>query len=423
MSPVLRLFEGYGIELEYAIVDRDDLRVRPLCAELLEALALAADPGATHDETDEVSLGDVACSNELAAHVVELKTDGPTPDIERSLPAFESAITRVDRVLEQHGAMLLPSAMHPTMDPSTELRLWSRGQRSVYAAYDRIFGCQGHGWANLQSCHLNLPFCGDDELDRLHAAVRAVLALLPALAASSPVVHGRLTGALDQRLVFYASNQRRLPSIIGRIVPESIRSMAEYEATILAPMYREIAPLDPQGVLAHEWLNSRGAIARFDRNAIEIRVLDVQEAPVADLAIARLVSQTLQALVLERWVELDTLRGLDTDALRAVFDHTVQRADRALVTDAELLRVFGFSATPIEAGEIWHALAATLSPASAIPGPLDEALRVITQQGCLARRICDALGPDPSEARVKEIYRELSQCLVQGRSFQAGRSP
>ena len=43
-------------------------------------------------------------------------------------------------------------------------------------------------------------------------------------------------------------------------------------------------------------MNSRGAIARFDRNAIEIRVIDVQECPKADLAIAIFIqgySQTM----------------------------------------------------------------------------------------------------------------------------------
>ena len=50
-------------------------------------------------------------------------------------------------------------------------------------------------------------------------------------------------------------------------------------------MYDDIAPLDPDAVLQHEWLNARGAIARFDRNTIELRVLDVQECPRADLAI------------------------------------------------------------------------------------------------------------------------------------------
>ncbi|HAL85576.1 MAG TPA: hypothetical protein DCM31_01010, partial [Deferribacteraceae bacterium] len=37
-------------------------------------------------------------------------------------------------------------------------------------------------------------------------------------------------------------------------------------------MYRDIAPYDPECILQEEWLNSRGAIARFDRKAIEIRL-------------------------------------------------------------------------------------------------------------------------------------------------------
>lgn len=416
MSRVLHLFEGYGVELEYAIVDRDDLRVRPICAELLEVLTGVDDAGAPSEDIDEIVLGDVACSNELAAHVVELKTAGPAPAIAGCLAEFERAVARLNAALADHGAMLLPTGMHPMMDPAAELRLWSRGQRSVYAAYDRIFGCQGHGWANLQSCHLNLPFCGDEELDRLHVAVRAVLPLLPALAASSPVVEGRVAGALDQRLVFYADNQRRLPSIIGQIVPEPIRSRADYEATILAPMYREIAPLDPQGVLAHEWLNSRGAIARFERDALEIRVLDVQEAPVADLAIARLVAKTVQSLVDERWVDLETVRALDTHALREVFDDTIRQGDRALVTEAALLRVFGL-ATPLEARELWAAVAGTVRDSAEEHGPLDDAVRVILEHGCLSRRLLDVLGPSPSRARIAEVYRELSRCLAEGRSF------
>ena len=416
MSEVLHLFEGYGIELEYAIVDRHDLTVRPLCPQILDALvrATGAQPA---DDLDEIELGAVACSNELAAHVVELKTNGPTPRIEAALPGFEQAVVRVDAILAEHGAMLLPTAMHPTMDPSTELTLWSRGQRTVYAAYDRIFGCRGHGWANLQSCHLNLPFAGDDELDRLHAAVRAVLPLLPALAASSPLVEGALGDVLDRRLAFYADNQRRLPSIIGQIVPEPIRSRADYEQTILAPMYREIAPFDPQGVLAHEWLNSRGAIARFERSALEIRVLDVQEAPVADLAIARLVSRTVHALVDEHGGVLDPLRALDTGALRRVFDDTTRAGDRAVVSDAALLRVLGVARPRLEAGELWATLAERVQQSDSSSARLDEALRVILHEGCLARRIVTALRGTPSPEAITGVYRELARCLLEGRSF------
>jgi glutamate---cysteine ligase / carboxylate-amine ligase len=416
MSNPLHLFEGYGIELEYAIVDRDTLAARPICAELMDAL-IRVTGDTPSDELDEIELDEIGCSNELAAHVVELKTAGPTPAIATALPAFERAVTRLDAMLAEHGAMLLPTAMHPTMDPSRELRLWSRGQRSVYAAYDRIFGCRGHGWANLQSCHLNLPFAGDAELDRLHAAVRAVLPLLPALAASSPVVEGRVGAAVDGRLVFYAENQRRLPSIIGNIVPEPIRSREDYEQVILAPMFREIAPLDPDGVLAHEWLNSRGAIARFERSAIEIRVLDVQEAPVADLAIACLVSRTVQALVHERWVDVEELRALDTGALRRVFDATVQDGDRAIISDAELLRVLGLPGTPCEAGEVWRRVAERVHDPLLCSGGLSDALQVILDEGCLARRILHALGPSPSREHIADVYRRLAQCLVEGRLF------
>ena len=50
----------------------------------------------------------------------------------------------------------------------------------MYEAYDRIFDCRGHGWANLQAVHLNLPFSGDEEFGRLHAAIRLVLPIMPA---------------------------------------------------------------------------------------------------------------------------------------------------------------------------------------------------------------------------------------------------
>ena len=79
----------------------------------------------------------------------------------------------------------------PWMDPERELRLWPHEHSDIYRAFDRIFGCRGHGWANLQSTHLNLPFRGDDEFVLLHDAVRLVLPLVPALAAASPVIDGR----------------------------------------------------------------------------------------------------------------------------------------------------------------------------------------------------------------------------------------
>ena len=52
------------------------------------------------------------------------------------------------------------------------------------------------------------------------------------------------------------------------------------------------------------WVNSRGATARFDRGTIEIRLLDIQECPAADLAIITLIIQVLKWLVSEEGIKL-----------------------------------------------------------------------------------------------------------------------
>jgi carboxylate-amine ligase len=284
-----------------------------------------------------------------------------------------------------------------------------------------VFGTQGHGWVNLQSCHVNLPFCGDEEFGRLHAAVRAVLPLLPALAASSPVFEGKLAAVADMRLEVYRGNQRRIPSIIGKVVPEPVWTRADYERDVLAPMYRDIAPLDPDGELQDEWLNSRGAIARFDRDAIEIRVLDTQERPAADLAIAALVSAVTRALVEERFVPLAELQALATDPLAELFVAAVRSAERTTIEHVPLLRALGWEGSAVSAGELWGSLVAKLWPAeSAVPRRFRDAIAVILRKGTLSRRIRDRLGDAPTRAAIDDVWHELAACLVEDRAF-AGR--
>ena len=98
------------------------------------------------------------------------------------------------------------------------------------------------------------------------------------------------------RLEVYRNSQQCIPSITGYVIPETVGSYQSYQEQVLQPMYQDIAPRDPRGVLRHEWLNSRGAIARFDRHAIEIRVADAQECPLADVAIAAAVSAAVESL-------------------------------------------------------------------------------------------------------------------------------
>ena len=64
---------------------------------------------------------------------------------------------------------------------------------------------------------------------------------MPAIAASSPVLEGRVTGVLDNRLNVYRRICARIPSVTGRVIPETVRSEAEYREQILAPMYGAFA--------------------------------------------------------------------------------------------------------------------------------------------------------------------------------------
>jgi hypothetical protein len=410
VNDTLGLFEGYGVEIEYMIVDRGTLAVRPLC----DRVIAAQNGGAIESE---IEVGPLCWSNELVLHVIELKTNGPVAALAGVEGHFLEQVRRIDGLLEPLGAMLLPSGMHPFMDPDTETVLWPHEYGEVYQAYDRIFGCRGHGWSNLQSVHLNLPFRGDEEFGRLHAAIRVLLPILPALSASSPVMDGRVTGLCDTRLQVYRHNQKRVPILTGQVVPEPVFTRAEYEGELLGALYRAVAPLDPEGTLQHEWINSRGAIARFERDAIEIRVLDVQETPAADFAVLTAVSSVLQRLADGRAADLDAQRGWGVEPLARIFQDVVRDGDRAVVADREYLRLFGLSGAACTAGELWRHL---LDPWPSAPPAVDAALRGLLDHGCLARRLAGALGPDPDRDRLRAVYAELASCLPHGRTFRMG---
>ena len=399
-----RLFEVTGIELEYMIVDRETLAPRPI-ADLL----LGPD--------GELDLGPISASNELVMHVVELKTSAPVPTLAGVAEKFQTAVDQVNARLEPHGAMLLSSAMHPFMNPYTETRLWPHGHHEIYATFDRIFDCRGHGWANLQSMHINLPFEGDAEFGRLHAAIRALLPILPALAASSPIADGAPTGLMDTRLEHYRTNAARVPSLSGALVPEALAqgTRAEYEREILGRIYRDLAPHDPEGILRHEWVNARGAIARFDRSAIEIRVLDVGECPAADVAIAQAVIAVVRALCDERLSSYTEQCKLATPPLANLLRDVIRDAERARVRDAALLHVLGFPGRASDAptaSDVWqHLIETTLGDA---PEHLITRARldVILREGPLARRLLAA-----GDARA--AYRTLAQSLAESRAFRA----
>lgn len=406
-SPTLRAFTGYGVELEYMIVDRQTLSVLPVADELLRQAAGAY--------VEEVKRGKFGWSNELALHVVELKNAHPDPALEPLPAAFQSEVMAINQLLESLDARLMPTAMHPWMEPFAETKLWPHDDAFIYQTYDRIFGCKAHGWANLQSMQLNLPFAGDAEFSRLHAAIRLVLPIIPALAASSPFAEGRPTGFMDFRMESYRTHQAKVLSTIDQVIPDTVTCRAEYRSKIMAPIYRDIVPFDPDGVLRHEWINARGAIPRFDRNAIEIRVIDLQECPQADLAIAAVTSAVIQALYHAEWSSLALQQAFGTDALVTILHACIREAEQAVIDDAGYLQLLGFPDRQCTAGELWRHLVEAM-PAHG-SGHWHEPLRVMLERGPLARRIVRAVGPDGPKERLQAVYRELCDCLEAGRMF------
>lgn len=407
------LFRKFGIELEYMLVREDTLDVAPIADRILERQAGTI--------TNEVERGIMAWSNELALHVIEIKNSGPVPDLPGLLEKLQKEVEEISRLAAKEGAMLLPTAMHPWMDPHRETSLWPHGNRDIYNTYNRIFNCQGHGWSNVQSTHLNLGFTTDEGFGRLHAAIRVLLPILPALAASSPAAEGALTGLLDTRLQYYRFNQQRIPFITGQVIPEPVFSESGYEQEIYQPLRRDIAPCDPDGVLEPEWLNSRGAIARFDRNAIEIRVLDIQECPLADISLAVLICAALKGLTAERWSGLKEQKAAHTDCLAEIFVKTVKDGEQTVLDAPAYLRLFDKKGNgAMTAGELWQELAADcLSELAGAGHHIQQAVETMLAQGTLSRRIIRALGNRPDRERFLEVYRELGQCLAHGRLFPA----
>lgn len=404
-------FEAYGLELEYMLVSEDTLDVLPIADAVFELAGAAPGSG-------DLERGALGWSNELVRHVVELKNVEPCGLAELT-GRFQPEIAHFNGVLAARGARLMPGGMHPWMDPAVETQLWPHGNAAIYQAYDRIFGCRAHGWANLQSSHINLPFASDEEFARLHAAVRAILPLIPALAASSPYAQGRAPGPLDYRMVVYRTNSQRVPSLTGAVVPDTVASRREYEEKLLRPMYRDIAPFDPGSVLQHEWLNSHGAIARFSRNAIEIRVMDAQECPLADVALAALIVDVVQELYKGRYGPLARLQSLPTPLLSGVLDSCIAQAESAYIAEPEYLRVFGAPRSGMEARALWWRIAEDLEAAGAQHhGLWAGPVHFVLERGTLARRLIDALGPQPDRAAMRAVYRELSECLAAGRMFE-----
>ncbi|OYP31143.1 glutamate-cysteine ligase family protein [Rhodopirellula sp. MGV] len=408
----LKLFEAFGIELEYMLVGPQTLAVRPMADSFLARLSDGRVEG-------EVERGDVSWSNELALHVLELKATQPTADLPGLVRSFQGAIASVQSELDRCQLRLLPTAMHPTMEPRTDVVLWPHEYHEVYDAFDKKFDCHSHGWGNVQSVHLNLPFDGDAEFERLHTAIRLVLPLLPALAASSPVVDGRETGLADTRLHHYVRHCNEMPCLMGEVIPEPLRNQDEYDSVVYQPIRDALQLAGWSESMRPEFLNARGAIARFDRGSIEIRVMDVQEFPEADVAICAAVVALLKLMTSEHWQSMEQQFAVPTKTLRHIFDDVIVDGEKTVLDDAQFLACFGCQKSTVTAVDLWRDLLEQIRESDETVAELFAPLQTILDHGTLSTRIRRVFRRTFDQADIAGIYQGLARCLLQGKSYVA----
>jgi hypothetical protein len=390
------------------LVDGASLDAAPAADQLLEAAAGAS--------TEQFANGDILWRNSLALHVIGFECEPPRRTLAGLTEAFAANVRLGNDKLGRDGLRLMPTAMHPRMDPS-DARLWPHGTRGVYDTLDRIFSCKRHGWANSLKSTLELPFAGDEEFARLHAAIRFLLPILPGLAASSPIVEGERNGILDNRLVASRGNCARIPSVAGEIVPEPVGSIGEYQERVLEPMYRELEPHDPEGVLRHEWVNARGAIARLDRLGLEIRILDMQEAPAMDVAYAALIVEVLKLLCAERWLDAAGMNRRRTAELGTLLDLAARQGEGLAIGDKPYLQAFGLRGSATELKGLWEHLIETVAARGSLAPDDARLLEHYLRHGTLATRISKAVGLLPTRAKLARVYEELCEALAEAKPF------
>lgn len=406
MGKKYHLFEVFGIELEYMVVQKSSLKVTPIVDQLLTKK--------NGSLTSDIENGEIAWSNELVAHVIEIKTNGPTANLNDLSTHFHKNVVEMNAILQNLDAQLLPTAAHPLMNPNTDTQLWKHSYSEVYELYNRIFNCKGHGWSNVQSTHINLPFYNDEEFEKLHAAVRIILALIPGLCASSPILEGKKTGFKDTRLEYYKTNQKEIPEMTGKVIPENVFTKKDYYTTIFEPIQKAIKPFDTNNLLDHHFLNSRGAISRFDRNAIEIRLVDIQECPKADIAICTLIIEVLKMLVNEELSDLKTQKSWDKAPLFAILNNAIIHGEKTEIINLDYLQLFGIKEN-CTMQQLWQHLFGLVKNEISIE--YQKALKIILTQGTLATRIENSLQEDFSNDDLLKTYQKLANCLQNNQLF------
>ena len=143
-----KTLEVMGPEHEFSLVD-EGLKPLPIADKVIK--------GYCGKTVNFVEHRDFTFGKELQLHVMELKANEPF----NSPPFFEEAmqkgVSELSSFVDKYDASLLGTGMHPLLKLN-ETAIWSHRHRKIYEEYAKVFNLKQHGWLNIQSFHLNLPY-------------------------------------------------------------------------------------------------------------------------------------------------------------------------------------------------------------------------------------------------------------------------
>ena len=277
-----------GPEHEYSLVNKD-LKILPISDKIIKEHCGKI--------INFIELPNFTFGKELQLHVMEIKANQPFKTPIEFEETMQIAVATLNQIVKKHGAMLLGTGMHPLLKLK-DTAIWPHYHKKIYQQYGKIFNLNQHGWLNIQSFHLNLPYQKEADAIQTHNQLANLCAYLPAITASSPIFEGKTGPDIDNRLQFYKDNQKEVPSVAGEVIPEYVSSLSQYKRDVIERYSEDLESAGADKTLLHrEWVNSRGVIFRFDRCALEIRVMDEQECIKSDVALACFVRAALRGLI------------------------------------------------------------------------------------------------------------------------------
>jgi gamma-glutamyl:cysteine ligase YbdK (ATP-grasp superfamily) len=389
--------EVLGPENEFSIVD-EDLKPLPIADKVIKDYCGKI--------VNFVEQEDFTFGKELQLHVMELKANTPFESPQRFEETMQKGVVRLTGILEKHDAALLGTGMHPVLSLD-ETNIWPHRHKTIYEEYGRIFNLKQHGWLNIQSFHLNLPFSNEDDGIQLHNQLANLCPYLPAISASSPIYEGKEGTYVDNRLWFYKTNQAEVPSVSGDIVPEYTASFNRYKEEVISKYSHDLAMAGAgKTLLFKEWVNSRGVIFRFDRRAIEIRVMDEQECIKSDVAVSCFIRAALRGM-LEQQTELlshdilvSDFNSIISDGLNAMVLHPSGKTAREVCW--HFFRLASNNATEQEKPYLW------IIKRRIEHGNLSEVIRKRVSRRAQKTNYVEA---------VRDVYSTLINCLTDNQPF------